>query len=231
MIYTKDKMSNILSVNTRTNDNVLRSRIDYFQKNWINNERLSEILAKTIGLRDPYLQAHSFGVAVFAMKVARRLGLTEEQVDIIRRSSLLHDIGKLGISQDILSKPSALTLNEYEIIKTHPARGAALLQECPEYQVLIPIVRHHHEFFNGQGYPDRIAGEQIEIEARIVAVAEVVSAMAIDSPYRKASSIRKIINELNRRADTQFDPLVVKIVMEILRETETKKYSVRKPRP
>jgi putative nucleotidyltransferase with HDIG domain len=191
---------------------------------------LAETLAKTMGLRDPFLLTHSLNVAVFAVKVARRLGICEEQVDIVRRSSMLHDIGKLGVSQDLLSKPAGLTEPEYEILKTHPARGAALLQECPEYQALIPIVRHHHEFFNGRGYPDGLAGEQIEIEARIVALAEVVAALSIDSPYRKACSMKKIINELNRCAGTQFDPLIVKVAIEILRDTQPKKHYSCKPR-
>jgi putative nucleotidyltransferase with HDIG domain len=194
------------------------------------NNGLSETLAKTMGLRDPFLLTHSLNVAVFAVKVARRLGISEDQVDMVRRSSMLHDIGKLGVSQDILSKPAGLTEQEYEILKTHPARGAALLQECPEYQTLIPIVLHHHEFFDGRGYPDGLAGEQIEIEARIVAVAEVVAAMSIDSPYRKACTVQEIINELNRCAGTQFDPLVVKVAIEILRDTEPRKYYSRKPR-
>jgi putative nucleotidyltransferase with HDIG domain len=193
------------------------------------NEGLTEILAKTIGLRDPNLLVHSLGVAVFATKVARHLGLKEEQVDLIRRSSLLHDIGKLGVSQDILSKPAQLTPKEYEIVKTHPARGAALLQECPEYQTLIPIVRHHHEYFNGRGYPDGIAGDGIVIEARIVCVSEVVATMEFDSPYRRARSTKTIIDELNRSAGVQFDPLVVETAIQILRVSEINKRTIRQP--
>ena len=179
--------------------------------------RCLKTLAKTLGLRDPDLPVHSLGVANFAVKLARKMGLPEEQVDFIRRGSFLHDIGKLGVSQEILSKRDPLTVGEYKAVKNHPALGAALLQECLEYQKLIPIVRHHHEFFNGEGYPDKIAGDQIEIEARIVAVAEVVVTMLSGNPYRKESPIKYIIDELKKLSGTQFDPIVADTAVEILK--------------
>jgi len=181
---------------------------------------LAETLAKTLGLRDPNLPVHSLRVSNFAAKLARRLGLPEEQVDIIRRGSLLHDIGKLGVPQDILSKPGMLTDQENELIQTHPTLGAALLIECPEYQALIPIVLHHHEYFNGRGYPDRLAGNQIELEARIVSVAEAVDGMLSTSPYHRSLSIRQVIGELRRCSNIQFDPRVVETAVQLLTEAE-----------
>ena len=214
-------MRNSLQINTQIYDVVSWSSKVYYEKPRIYHKGLAETLAKTLGLRDPILPDHSLRVATFAAKLARRMGLTEEQVDLVRRGSLLHDIGKLGISQAILSKPGALTIKEYEIVKIHPRLGAALLQECPEYMKLIPIVLHHHEYFNGQGYPDKIAGEQIEIEARIVSVSEVVIAMSSNSPYRKARHTKDIIAELRKNAGTQFDPIVVERAIQILEKDET----------
>jgi len=203
------------------NEYAIRSSPSYYTKPRIYHKGLAETLARVLGLRDPALVAHSLGVANFATKIARRLGLPEEQVDLIRRGSLLHDVGKLGVSQDILSKPAPLAANQYEMVKTHPARGAVLLQECLEYHALIPIVRHHHEFYNGQGYPDKIAGNEIEIEARIVAVADAVDAMSSDRPYRKAFTVRQVIDELERCSNSQFDPIVVEAAINILMEKET----------
>jgi putative nucleotidyltransferase with HDIG domain len=181
---------------------------------------LAETLAKTLGLRDQTLPDHSFRVSNFAVKLARWLGLPEEQVDIIRRGSLLHDIGKLGIPQDILSKPGLLTDHENQLIQTHPSLGAALLIECPEYRALIPIVLHHHEYFNGRGYPHGIAGNQIELEARVVSVAEAVDVMLSDSPYRRSLSIPEVIVELRKCSKIQFDPRVVKAAVQLLTEEE-----------
>ena len=198
-------------------------RLPYHRNSQTRHEGLAEALAKSMGIRDPGLLAHSLGVANFATKVARRLGLPEEKVDIIRRGSLLHDIGKLGVPQEFLSKPSRLTDREYAAVRTHPLLGAALLQDCPEYKPLIPIVRHHHEHFNGGGYPDRIAGEEIEIEARIVAVSETVTTMATDEPYRKSQTARSIIKELRNNSGIKFDPVIADAAIKIIRESKSSK--------
>lgn len=145
-------------------------------------------------------------------------------MDLIRRGSLLHDIGKLGVPQDILSKPALLSDDEYEAVKIHPILGAVLLQECLEYQPLIPMVLHHHEYFNGQGYPGNIAGDQIEIEARIVSVSEAVTSMATDHPHRKAISTKEIIDELNRCKGTQFDPIIATAAIQILKKKNITKH-------
>jgi len=206
---------------SKTDKSVARDCGNYYRKPRKYYEGLAETLARTLGLRDPNLAFHSLGVANFATKLARKLGLPEAQVDLIRRGSLLHDIGKLGIPQEILSKSAMLTGKEFETVKIHPVLGAVLLQECSEYQTLIPIVLHHHEFFNGQGYPEKLAGDQIEIEARIVSVSEVVTSMASDRPYRKAFSTKEIIDELQRCMGTQFDPLVATAAIQILEKMET----------
>jgi putative nucleotidyltransferase with HDIG domain len=186
------------------------------------NDGLLDTLAEIIDLRDPFVLGHSRGVTEFATKLAKRLGLHEKQVELVRKGSLLHDIGKLGISQDILAKPARLTPEEYQVIKRHPVLGAALLEKSPHLRTLIPIVRHHHEFYNGEGYPDRISGNMISIEARVVSVADAIEAMLSDRPYRKARTTNYIIEELQRYSGTQFDPLVTEVAIQILKEMEAK---------
>ena len=183
------------------------------------NEGLLTTLSEIIDLRDPYVLGHSKLVSKYATNIAKTMGLKEKQIDLIRRASLLHDIGKLGIPMEILTKPSRLTLDEYEIMKSHAALGGELVKNSPSLRSLVPIIRHHHEFVNGNGYPDRLAGNQISIEARIVAVADAIEAMTSDRPYRKALRTEQVIEELARHSGTQFDPLVVKEAIKILEET------------
>jgi putative nucleotidyltransferase with HDIG domain len=187
------------------------------------NDGLLDTLAEIIDLRDPFLLGHSRGVTELATKIAKRIGLHQKQVELVRKGSLLHDIGKLGISPAILAKPTRLTPEEFEIIKKHTQIGAALIEKSPHLSQLIPIVRDHHEFYNGEGYPGKVARNQITIEARIVSVADAIEAMFSDRPYRKARSTDYVIEELQKCANTQFDPLVTKAAIQILKEMESEK--------
>jgi putative nucleotidyltransferase with HDIG domain len=232
-VQTKNKESRrsmlvMKDANFRNHSTSTRSKLTNYRRPRLFHEGLVETLARIVGLRDPRLQFHALGVASFATKLARRLGFPEEQVDLVRRASLLHDVGKLGISQELLSTSELLTERQFDIIKTHPTRGAALLQECKECQDLIPMVLHHHERFDGTGYPDGIAGENIEIEARIIAVAEAVESMESGRAYRKAFPIKHIITELERCSGTQFDPLIVKAAIPILLEKEDEDERLRR---
>jgi diguanylate cyclase (GGDEF)-like protein/putative nucleotidyltransferase with HDIG domain len=189
------------------------------------NDGLLDTLAEIIDLRDPYVLGHSKRVTHYATMIAEKMGLNSKQVELIRKGSLLHDVGKLGISMDILAKPGPLTDLEYKKIKDHPVIGARVLEMNPSLRLLIPIVRHHHEFYNGKGYPDCLSGHQIPIEARIVSVADAVEAMASDRPYRKARSNQYIIDEIKRYAGTQFDPKVVELAVRLLESEELNKAS------
>lgn len=180
------------------------------------NEGLLVTLSEIIDLRDPYVLGHSKLVSNYATDIARGLGLKEKQVNLVRKASLLHDIGKLGISMDILTKPGTLTLEEYEIVKTHAAIGSDLVKSSPSLRPLVSIIRHHHEHFNGNGYPDRLAGNQISIEARIISVADAIDAMISDRPYQRAIKVGQVIEELKRCSGTQFDPQVVEVAVQIL---------------
>jgi putative nucleotidyltransferase with HDIG domain len=180
------------------------------------NEGLLLTLSEIIDLRDPYVLGHSKQVSKYATDIARSLHLNEKQIDLVRKAGLLHDIGKLGISMDILTKPAKLTTDEYEIVKTHAALGGELINNSPSLRSLVQIIRHHHEYFNGMGYPDRLSGNQISIEARIVAVADAIEAMISDRPYRRALKTEQVIDELKRCSGTQFDPMVVREAVRML---------------
>jgi diguanylate cyclase (GGDEF)-like protein/putative nucleotidyltransferase with HDIG domain len=181
------------------------------------SDGLLETLAEVVDLRDPYVLGHSKQVARYAVLMAKKLGLHPKQVELVRKAGLLHDIGKLGVSESILLKPDHLTPAEHNIVKQHSLLGAELLENSRSLNELTPIIRHHHEYYDGRGYPDRLKGTEIPIEARILAVADAVEAMASDRPYRHGMTAQEILEELNKNAGTQFDPRVVKAFVQIAR--------------
>jgi putative nucleotidyltransferase with HDIG domain len=166
-------------------------------------------LAQAVELRDDYTGGHTQRVTRYALLLAERLGLDREQIDIIRLGSPLHDIGKIGIDDAILRKPGKLTPEEYELMKQHTTKGAEILRNIPEMAPIIPIVRNHHERWDGTGYPDRLAGEDIPYLARIVAVADAFDAITSPRPYYTYNRCRTsnwAFLELQRQAGRQFDP-------------------------
>lgn len=181
------------------------------------NEGLLEMLAEVIDLRDPYVLGHSRNVTDYAIYIAKELGLNPKQIELIRKAGLLHDVGKLGVPEYLLSKPTKLTKEEFDMMKRHVTMGATLLQKSPSLRPLIPIVKHHHEYYDGKGYPDGLKGNQIPIEARIIAVADAIEAMNSDRSYRKAFDVNQIILELRKSAGAQFDPQVVDVSVKILK--------------
>jgi diguanylate cyclase (GGDEF)-like protein/putative nucleotidyltransferase with HDIG domain len=172
------------------------------------NEGLLLSLSNLLDLRDTYTFGHSEQVASYAVLVAEQLGLTGPQIELLRKASLLHDIGKVGIEDAILYKPGPLTGEEYARIKQHPVVGAEILAANEPLRPLVPIVRHHHERYDGQGYPDGLRGQEIPLEARILGLADALEAMASDRPYRQALGFQQIIQEVTEHAGTQFDPEV-----------------------
>ncbi len=166
-------------------------------------------LAKTLDARDPYTHAHSRGVTQYALRLAQSIGLSEQELEVINNAGLLHDIGKIAIPDYILHKPGKLTDMEFQLVKEHPIRGAKILEPIKEFQSLIPIVAHHHERFDGNGYHARLKEGDIPLGARIMAVADSFHAMTSDRPYRKGMSFDTAIEELIRCRGTQFDPDMV----------------------
>jgi putative nucleotidyltransferase with HDIG domain len=150
--------------------------------------------------------------------LAQAMLLPRQEVENIRLGSILHDVGKIGIPDAILNKPSKLTDEEYETIKQHAQIGARIVQSVGALQGVVPIVRHHQERFDGKGYPDGLMGEEIPIGARIIAVVDAYGAMTEDRVYRKALGHDKALSELRRNAGAQFDPQVVSTFIRILME-------------
>lgn len=180
------------------------------------NDELFLILSKIIDARDPDVHGHAAQVAHYAAAIANELGVAPEEVDLIRKGAMLHDIGKLGIAEAILHKPGPLTDEEYEIMKEHPTIGANFLETCQILRNVTPYVRHHHERWDGLGYPDGLVDTHIPLGARIVSVCDAVEAMASDRPYRKGLSASEIVQELKRGMGKQFDPTVIQAFTKIL---------------
>lgn len=168
-----------------------------------------EALARTVDAKSTWTAGHSERVAILSVKIAQVLGWDEKQLELMRRAAYLHDIGKIGIPLSILDKPGRLTEEEYEIVKDHPEIGARILEPIEAYADVIPMVLQHHEKFNGKGYPHGIAGEEISIGARIMAVADVYDAVASDRPYRQGWIEEKAIKMIKEEAGEHFDPKVV----------------------
>ena len=172
-------------------------------------------LAEALEVKDPYTRGHSIRVSHYSVVIAREMELDGELLRQIELGGHVHDIGKIGVREDVLNKPGKLTDAEYEHIMTHPVVGwrilAPLLGETP---VALNIVRSHHERFDGRGVPDRLGGEQIPLEARIAAAADSFDAMTSDRPYRPdGMSLEAAIAEIMRCGGTQFDPKIVEAVL------------------
>ena len=172
------------------------------------NDELFRTLATIIDARDPYVSNHAAKVAEYAVAIATELGVSQERMEPLRQAGFLHDIGKIGISEEVLHKPGKLTVSEYEYVKTHAALGGEFLEMCQALRHLAPFVRHHHERWDGMGYPDGLKGEEIPLEARILGVCDAAEAMASDRPYRKGAQLHELVAEVARCAGTQFDPAV-----------------------
>jgi putative nucleotidyltransferase with HDIG domain len=166
-------------------------------------------------VRDLYTRKHSTRVAKYAHMIAKEMGCTEEELDIIRFAGSLHDIGKIGIRDDILLKPGRLTNEEYEKIKEHPVIGADIISKLGLWDREMVIIRHHHERFDGKGYPDGLKGDEIPKLSRILCVADSFDAIDSDRAYRKKMGRSKILDILKENSGTQFDPEAVKAFLKI----------------
>ncbi len=168
-----------------------------------------ESLASAIDAKSPWTRGHSERVAGYAVGIGMQMGLADDALEKLRIAALLHDIGKIGTYDDILNKAGKLTDAEYEAIKQHPARGAEMLAPIRQLHDIIPAVRGHHERYDGAGYPDGLKGENIPLAARILAVADTFDSMTAERPYRATPGKARALEEIQRHAGTQFDPVVV----------------------
>ncbi len=175
-------------------------------------------LAEAVDAKDAYTRGHSERVGVYASKVAREMGLPRERIERVYIAGLLHDVGKIGVRDAVITKPDRLTDLEYEEIKEHPIIGAKILEPIRFLADVTPCVRHHHEWYDGstRGYPERLRGEQIPLGSRIILVADTVEAMTSDRPYRKGLALDVVIAELHKYSGSQFDPVCVDGMLRLL---------------
>jgi len=166
-------------------------------------------LSEAIDAKSPWTRGHSERVTAIALDIGRELGLGEEEIKRLELAGLLHDIGKLGTYEYILDKPGKLTDEEQEIMRLHPQKGAEILAPIKQLSAISRIIKHHHEYYDGTGYPDGLKGAEIPFMARMLSVADTVDAMGADRPYRKGKPMGEIIEELERCSGTQFDPDIV----------------------
>ncbi|MBI5192582.1 MAG: GAF domain-containing protein [Nitrospirae bacterium] len=166
-------------------------------------------LSAMIDAKSPWTSGHSERVTKYALEIAREMGLDEKDLKDLELAGLLHDIGKVGTYDIILDKAGELNEEEIKIMQQHPVKGVEILTPIKQLQGIIPVIKYHHEFYNGEGYPEGLKGRDIPLMARIIAVADTVDAMRADRPYRRGRSMDTIVDELKRCSGSQFDPEVV----------------------
>ena len=186
------------------------------------NERITlqsmYTLAKTIDAKDKYTNGHSMRVAGYSRMIAERMGYSEADLEDIYNMAMLHDIGKIGVPDAIINKPTKLTDEEFYIIRKHPVTGYEILSEMPEFKEISAGARWHHERYDGTGYPDGLAGEDIPLFARIITVADAYDAMTSNRSYRLYMSQDTVIAELKKGKGKQFDPDITDVMLEIIKE-------------
>jgi putative nucleotidyltransferase with HDIG domain len=197
----------------------------YLEKLQHMNEELDEInlgLLETLGAvidaYDVYTYGHSNQVAVYAGALAEKLGLPETEKVRLIKAALVHDLGKVAVEDSIIGKQGPLTNEEYNLVKRHPLIGAQIVGRMKGFQDLVDPVLHHHERWDGKGYPDGLAGEEIHLGARILALADALDSMFSDRPYRPTRSYKDVIAEVGRCSGTQFDPIVAQAFFALVEE-------------
>jgi HD-GYP domain-containing protein (c-di-GMP phosphodiesterase class II) len=175
-----------------------------------------EALANALEAKDEYTSSHARWITDASLKVGDELGMDKDALKRLEFGALFHDIGKIGIPLTILLKPGPLTDSEWEIIKTHPELGERILAPIARLADVRPVVRHCHEHFDGGGYPDKLAGEDIPLESRIILVVDAFHAMTTDRPYRKRLPLEETIRRLLDGTGTQFDPKVVNALIALI---------------
>lgn len=176
-----------------------------------------ETLRYTVEAKDTYTRGHSDRVSEFSVLIGKKINLPEEELQILKIGGFFHDIGKIGVPDSILLKESKLTDDEYSEIKNHPSIGAHILSSASIFQDIIPIVKHHHEKYDGNGYPGRLKAEEIPYLARITAIADSFDAMTSRRTYRNAMPLDVVIAEFERCKGTQFDPELTNVFLDILK--------------
>jgi len=167
------------------------------------------MLAAAIDEKDPYTRGHSDRVAKYSVMVGQQLGLSPEELDKLRISALLHDVGKIGVDDRVLKKPGALTAEEFQIMKQHPSKGANIMRPVAQLKEMLPGIELHHEHVDGKGYPYGLKAEEIPLMARIIAVSDTLDAMTTNRPYQSAKEIDDALQVIRKLAGSKFDLKVV----------------------
>lgn len=207
-IKSIDQMNTIKQIN-----NELKNKNDELEKAYLDT---IGILRQTVEAKDPYTRGHSDRVSELSVLIGSKMGLDESILHTLKIGGLFHDIGKIGIPDSILLKESKLDDDEYSQIKNHPSIGAHMLGDADIFTDIIPMVKHHHERFDGHGYPSQLSGEDIPLMARIAAVADTFDAMTSKRTYRDALSLDIVKSEIERCSGTQFDPKIAETFLDIL---------------
>lgn len=192
----------------------LQSKVRNLQEQFIS---LLKALSEIVDARDTHTQGHSIKVCQYALAMGAELGFSPRRLERLEIAALLHDIGKLGVEAFILQKPTDLNELEAMAVRHHPLLSVRILKSVVQLADVIPFIRHHHERYDGQGYPDGLRGEQIPMEARILTVADSFDAMTSHRPYRKAMSPQAALAELQEKAGTQFDPRIVEVFHQVFK--------------
>jgi len=177
-----------------------------------------QVISSTVEMRDPYTAGHQQRVTTLACTIATEMGLPEDRIEGLRMAGIIHDLGKIAVPAEILSKPGEITEAEFGIIKSHPQVGNDILKDIEFPWPIAQIVYQHHERMDGSGYPQGLSGEDILMEARILAVADIVEAMASHRPYRSALGIDKALEEISQKRGILYDPEVVDACLKVFKE-------------
>jgi putative nucleotidyltransferase with HDIG domain len=177
-----------------------------------------ETLVRTIQAKDQYTSGHSTRVSRYALLIAEKLGLTTKEKHQLYLASMLHDIGKIGVPDDLLHRPGRLSDTEMDRVRSHVQLGASMIEMLGEMHPIVPLIRHHHESWDGSGYPDGMKGEEIPLISRIIAVADMYDAMTSDRPYRRRRTHDEAVEEVKRTAGTKLDPRVSEAFLQVLKD-------------
>ena len=201
-----------LELANRTLEEEIEQAYQNIQKHYLETVRS---LVSAVDAKDAYTKGHQERVAMFSMLLGTELELSARDLGVLQQAAMLHDIGKIGIREQVLLKEGPLTTEEFEMIKKHPLIGSKILSPVESLKDVIQLVIHHHERYDGKGYPRGLAGEEIPLGARIIYVADAVDAMLSNRPYAAAKSTEEVRQELRRNKGTQFDPRVVDAALRI----------------
>jgi HD-GYP domain-containing protein (c-di-GMP phosphodiesterase class II) len=177
-------------------------------------------LARAIDAKSHWTAGHSERVTELALRIGQAMGLNQKQLDDLHRGGLLHDLGKIGIPPEVLDKAGKLTDEEYQLMREHVRIGARILEPIEAYAGIIPVVLHHHEYYDGSGYPDGLSGDDIDLGARIFTVADHYDALISDRPYREGLPQETVIGFIKEDSGTKFDPKVVEAFLEVMAQEE-----------